>query len=48
MYGGLQVVGGWQHWEDEAQCGGATTVVIVLRYNNVGPLMNPEYPGETC
>lgn len=48
MYGSLGIVGNTPHWRDEAECGGATSVVIVLRYNDVGPLMNPEYPDETC
>lgn len=46
MYGSLNAVDGWQHWENEDECGGPTTVVVVYRYNDVRHAVD-EY-GESC
>lgn len=35
-------------WMAEGKCGGPTTRMIVSRYDNFSPLMNPDYPDETC
>ena len=48
MYNSLGIVGNTPHWRDEAECGGPTSVQVVWHYNDAGPLMNPEYPDETC